>query len=359
MMQAIESGLPELGRLEDLPPAYRGSLESNNLVPLWPNLRSFLPPNMPLARTRPARWAYSELRPLLMEAGRLTPMEKAERRVLALANPGHGRERMKVTASIYLGMQLLLPGELAPSHRHTPNAARLIVEGERAYTEVNGVRHFMSPGDLILTPTGMWHEHGHHGSAPVVWLDILDLPLVYELEAAYVEEGRGHAQAAKSQSTYFKSGVVPSPGFERNQQAYPIVRYPWAEVRDALHCMAAADTGAEPLQVTYVNPETGADCLAAIGFHAVMIRPAETRILPIRSCAAVFHVIEGAAEIQVNEVPMPMSRADTCCAPGFAHVRLRNVDRGSPCFLFVADESPLQRKLGLYEVRSGSGRFSK
>jgi gentisate 1,2-dioxygenase len=285
-------------------------------------------------------------------------MEKAERRVLALANPGHGRERMKVTASIYLGMQLLLPGELAPSHRHTPNTARLIVEGERAYTEVDGVKHFMSPGDLILTPSGMWHEHGHHGNAPVVWLDILDLPLVYELEAAYVEEGRGHGRSASSERIYCKSGVVPSPRFERNQQSHPIVRYPWGEIREALQRMAKANTGAEPLQVTYVNPETGEDCLTAIGFHAMMIRPGEAQTLPVRSCAAVFHVIEGSAEIHINELPMQVSRADTCCAPGFANVRLRNVDPGAPCFLFVADESPLQRKLGLYEIRSGSGRFN-
>ncbi|MFY7982947.1 MAG: cupin, partial [Burkholderiaceae bacterium] len=79
-----------LGRLEDLPQDYRDELTRLNLVPLWPNLRALLPPGVPSRNTRPVHWPYATLRPLLMRAGELTPMEKAERRVLVLANPGHG-----------------------------------------------------------------------------------------------------------------------------------------------------------------------------------------------------------------------------------------------------------------------------
>ena len=114
----------ELGRLEDLPRDYREALTEQNLVPLWPNLRSVLPPRKPQPKTKPACWSYQALRPLLLKAGELTPVEKAERRVLVLANPGHGLENMQASAAIYLGMQLLLPGEWAPSHRHSPNAVR-------------------------------------------------------------------------------------------------------------------------------------------------------------------------------------------------------------------------------------------
>ena len=127
---------------------------------------------------------------LLLKAGEPTPIEKAERRVLVLANPGHGLEKMQASATLYLGMQLLLPGEWAPAHRHTPNAVRMIVEGEGAYTTVNGEKCTMSRGDLILTPTGLWHEHGHDGDQPVIWLD---LPLVDYIEASYVNEGKAQA----------------------------------------------------------------------------------------------------------------------------------------------------------------------
>ena len=144
--------MDELGRLEDLPQAYRDELSALNLVPLWPSLRSVLPRQVPARRTQPTCWPYRTLRPLLMRAGELTPMEKAERRVLVMANPGHGLEKMQASAAIYLGMQLLLRGERAPSHRHTPNAVRMVVEGRGAGTTVDGEKGPMRRGDLILTP---------------------------------------------------------------------------------------------------------------------------------------------------------------------------------------------------------------
>ena len=73
---------------------------------------------------------------------------------------------------------MILPGEIAPAHRHTQSALRFIVEGEGAYTAVDGERAYMNPGDLILTPSWSWHDHGHEGSDPMVWLDGLDIPQV-------------------------------------------------------------------------------------------------------------------------------------------------------------------------------------
>ncbi len=130
------------------------------------------------------------MRPPLMQAAEMTPIEKAERRVLVLANPGHGPEKMHASSSIYLGMQLLLPGEWTPAHRHTPNAVRNIVAGKGAYTKVEGEKCPMRRGDLIPTAAGLSHEYGHDDKEPVLWLDVLDLPLVYYMEASYVTAGQ-------------------------------------------------------------------------------------------------------------------------------------------------------------------------
>ena len=108
------------------------------VAPLWPMMRNVLPHDAPNPVTKPAHWAFQDLRPLLLRAGELTPVEKAERRVLVLSDPGRGAGAMQATASIYAGMQLLLPGETAPAHRHTPSAARIIVEGKGGYTVVDG-----------------------------------------------------------------------------------------------------------------------------------------------------------------------------------------------------------------------------
>ncbi len=342
----------DLGRLEDLPQEYRDSLTRLNLVPLWPSLRAVLPPGVPTRKTQATHWPYATLRPLLMRAGELTPMEKAERRVLVLANPGHGLENMKASPAIYLGMQLLLPGEWAPSHRHTPNAVRMVVEGEGAYTTVDGERCPMKRGDLILTPTGLWHEHEHAGTEPVVWLDVLDLPMVHYAEASYAIEGkRQPVQPGRGDQAYLAGGLVPTPVFARNDKAYPMLRYPWDQARAALLSLAADRPELEAVQMTYVNPETGGNALNILGFHALMLRPGQKLRLPARSPSQVFHAIEGRVEAQAVGRTFTLAEADTCCAPGYEAVTLRNVDAGAPAFVFIADEAPLHRKLGVYEDR--------
>ena len=344
--------MQELGKLEDLPQSYRDDLKNLNLVPLWPSLRAVLPPKVPTRQTLPTHWAYSTLKPLLLQAGELTPIEKAERRVLVLANPGHGLENMKASPAMYLGMQLLLPGEWAPSHRHTPNAVRMIVEGEGAYTTVDGEKCPMSRGDLILTPTGLWHEHGHDGTDPVVWLDVLDLPLVYYMEASYHINGdRQTINTGNGDKQNTRSGVAPTRMFDRSSRAYPMLRYPWADTKAALQALAADDAAQECVQVTYINPETGGDAENILGFYALMLRPGQSLRLPARSPAQVFHVIEGQVEARIEDKTFNMVEADTCCAPGYEAVTLKNLRTDQSSFVFIADESPLHRKLGVYENR--------
>lgn len=289
----------------------------------------------------------------MLKAGELTPIEKAERRVLVLANPGHGLEKMQASSTIYLGMQLLLPGEWAPAHRHTPNAVRMIVEGEGAYTTVDGEKCLMSRGDLILTPTGLWHEHGHDGDKPVVWLDVLDLPMVYYMEASYVTEGK--AQTVNSDAAglaYQRGGVVPAPVFARSQSPFPMLRYPWVDVRAALETLARTQPEIEAVQVAYINPETGGDAQKILGFSALMLRPGETLNLPARSTAMVFHQIEGSASIKADSSSFKLGEADTCCFPGYTPITLSNGSTTHASFVFIADDAPLQKKLGVYEVRN-------
>ncbi len=343
----------ELGRIEDLPADYVEKLRSHNLVPLWPSLRALLPPTVPKVQTQATHWPYEVIRPLLMRAGELTPIEKAERRVLVLANPGHGLDKMQASAAMYLGMQLLLPGEWAPSHRHTPNAVRMVVEGEGAWSTVDGEKCPMKRGDLILTPTGLWHEHGHDGSEPVIWLDVLDLPLVYYMEASYhVNGGRQLVKPQHGERAYARGGMLPTPVFERSSKAYPMLRYPWADARAALESLADDQADLETVQITYANPETGEHCENILGFYALMLRPGQTLQLPVRSPAMVFHLIEGEAEIITGSQRFALAEADTCCTPGYSGVGLRNRSSTSPAFLFIADETPLHRKLGVFESRS-------
>jgi gentisate 1,2-dioxygenase len=339
-----------LGTLDELPRDYVAELTRASLVPLWPSMRALLPPHAPRTATLPAHWQWTAIRPLLLRAGELTPMDKAERRVLVLANPGRGLENLQASAAIYLGMQLVLPGETAPSHRHTPNAARIVVEGEGAVTLVEGESCAMEPGDLILTPTGQWHEHRHTGRVPVIWLDVLDLPLMVYLDVSYAVEGAPQTGQPPAYG-YAAGGLAPVAHGQRVQGAYPLLRYEWRRTRDALQALAGSSKPGAPVQLAYVNPETGGQCLNTLAFAAMLLHPGEEVALPRDSSARVFHAVEGVGDAQVNDTAIAFEHADTFCAPGLATVRLANRSSRAPLYLISADESPLQRKLGVYEQR--------
>lgn len=139
--------------------------------------------------------------------------------------------------------------------------------------------------------------------------------------------------------------------FERSNKAYPMLRYPWSEARAALLAMAADPANTEAVQITYVNPETGADAQNILGFYALMLRPGQTLRLPVRSPAVVFHQIEGQVEATMAGQTFTLAEADTCCAPGYTATTLCNLSADQPAFVFMADESPLHRKLGVLENR--------
>jgi gentisate 1,2-dioxygenase len=208
----------------------------------------------------------------------------------------------------------------------------------------------MLPGDLILTPTGLWHEHRHQGTVPVIWLDVLDLPLMVYLDVSYAIEGSPQ-KVQPAEYGYPAGGLTPLVHGRRAQGAYPLLRYEWQRTRDALQAFAARCERGTPVQLAYVNPETGGDCLNTFAFAAMMLRPGEEIVLPRASAARVFHAVEGSGDAQVNDAAVAFDRADTFCAPGWANVRLANRSARAPAFLVTADESPLQRKLGVYEQR--------
>jgi gentisate 1,2-dioxygenase len=342
------------GTIDELPRAYREELTERNLVPLWPSLRAALPHGMPIRRTRAMVWRYAQdVRPCLLTAGDLTPIEKAERRVLVLANPGLGLDSMQATPAIFIGMQMILPGETAPNHRHSPSAVRFVVEGHGGYTIVDGEKLPMQRGDLILTPSGLWHQHGHEGTEPVIWLDALDLPTVLALEASYAVEGTPQTirnEPDGSQTRYRRAGLLPYRGLAARRTAYPLLRFPWDEVREALVALAGVTDRGEAVHLAYVNPETGEECLPALGFSALMLRPSETITPQRRSTSAVLHVVEGAIEAVIDGDELAAETADTVAVPTHARVTLRNSSADSPAFLFQVDDAPLQRKLGFLEV---------
>src|SRR4051794_18081180 len=212
--------------------AFNGRLGQKHAAPLW-NVLGAIVPREPHTPCLPALWRYDELRPLLMEAGELITAEEAERRVVILENPGvPGASR--ITQTLYAGLQLILPGEIARTHRHTAAALRLVIEGTGAYTAVEGERTTMHPGDFILTPSWTYHDHGNPTSEPVVWLDGLDIPLVNMFDTSFAEH---HPETMHPVSrnegdsqVQFGSNLMPLD-YTPERKSSPLFTYPYARSR--------------------------------------------------------------------------------------------------------------------------------
>jgi gentisate 1,2-dioxygenase len=165
---------------------FYGRLRPLSLSPLWEVLGRLVPPQ-PQSPAACAHWRYNDVRPFLNEAGQLISAEEAERRVLVLENPALAGQS-RITSTLYAGLQLVLPGEVAACHRHTQSALRFVMEGSGAFTAVDGEPVHMQQWDLVLTSSMRWHDHGNRTDTPIIWLDGLDIPLVAFFDAGFAEK---------------------------------------------------------------------------------------------------------------------------------------------------------------------------
>src|SRR5437870_12048677 len=265
--------------------AFYQRIAGHSLAPLWEVLHGLVTPT-PQTPCVPVLWRYDEIRPFLMEAGSLITAREAERRVLILRNPGM-QGQAAVTRTLFAGLQLILPGEVAPSHRHTQSALRFVVEGEGAYTAVDGERTTMHPGDFIITPSWTFHDHGNPGDAPVIWLDGLDIPMVAFFDAGFAERYPQELQPVSRPEgdalARFGANMLPLD-YAVSSGTTPIFTYPYARCRQALERLRGhgAPHASHGLKMQYSNPATGGYPMPTIGAF-IQLLPAGFQGLPYRA----------------------------------------------------------------------------
>lgn len=327
-----------------------------HLVPLWDIMRGMLPPE-PQPQALPHHWRLGDWRPPLIDAATLVTAEAAERRVLLLENPAYAGE-YRVAATMHAGLQLLAPGETAKPHRHSQAALRFVIEGAGAHTSVDGVRQEMQPGDFILTPAFTWHEHENPGTAPMIWLDGLDLPLVRLLGSTFAQfsptQNPFAATTTASAVARFGPGLLPTL---RVDHAKPsgATRYAYAEARGALAALQAAgsiDTS-HGFRLHYADPSSGGHAMPTLaaylqllpaGFHGALYQSTE---------AFVHYVVEGGGSTDIYAIDGTMqsiawSRGDLFVIPGWlAHRHAAHEDT----VLFNFSDAAAQQNLGLWRER--------
>ena len=215
---------------------YSREISRLNAKPLWERTTRMAPGT----KATPAIWRYADMRPQLLRAAELISTQQAERRVLMLENPGLPGSGY-ITSSLYTGMQIILPGEVARAHRHASNAMRFIIEGIGAYSTVEGERVPMHPGDFVLTPYWTWHDHGHTGTEPVIWLDALDNPFAEMFGTMFRENYPHEAQKvslpAGDTAARFGAGLLPIE-IRSAKLASPLLAYPYDKTRETLDQLA-------------------------------------------------------------------------------------------------------------------------
>ena len=172
--------------------AFYKKIDGENLSALWNVMGDLITPE-PRSACRPHLWKFDAIRDYMTEAGKLITAKEATRRVLVLENPGL-RGQSKVTTSLFAGVQMVIPGDVAPAHRHSQSALRFVLEGKGAATAVDGERSAMEPGDFVITPSMTWHDHSNETSEPMFWLDGLDIPMVQFFDASFAEDSKEDQQ---------------------------------------------------------------------------------------------------------------------------------------------------------------------
>jgi gentisate 1,2-dioxygenase len=266
-----------------------------------------------------------------------------------LENPGL-RGRSCITRSLYCGLQLILPGEIAPSHRHSQSALRFIVEGTGAYTAVDGERTTMHPGDFIITPAWTWHDHGNPGNEPVVWMDGLDIPIVQFFDAGFMETFPEEAQPVSRPEgdSYARYGanMVPLEGLPASKTS-PIFSYPYARSRETLHALSrnGEPDNCHGWKMQFINPLTGGPAMPTMGAF-IQLLPGRFRSSGYRATdATVYSVVEGTGRVDIDGQRFAFEPRDTFVVPSWRRV---SIETDGECVLFSYSDRPAQLALGLW-----------
>jgi len=326
---------------------YYRRIAKHDMAPLWKVMNSVVTEE-PKTRCAPVVWHYDDVKSLVMESGGLITAEEAKRRVLILENPAmHGES--KATNTLFAGIQMILPGEVAPAHRHVSAAIRFVLDGEGAYTAVEGEKAFMSPGDFVITANWAPHDHGNPSKKPMLWLDVLDFPAVNFFEASFAENFDAPTQETTRQDgdslSFYGSGVLPdgTPSMNRS----PVINYTYARTRPIVERMMQAGEidKRHGARVRYANPVTGGPVLPTMTAWLAML-PKGFRGEPYRATDGTILVcVEGQGRTDVDGEVLEWGPNDIFVVPPWKRYR-HTAPKES--VLFSISDRPAQEALGIW-----------
>ncbi|HZT52573.1 MAG TPA: cupin domain-containing protein, partial [Stellaceae bacterium] len=319
---------------------------------LWERFHEIVAP-APKPRAVPNLWNYRALRPKLIQAAEMISQKDAERRTLMLENPAL-RGEARITDSLYSGLQLIMPGEVAAPHRHTPSAMRMVFESDRAYSSIDGERCDMRPGDLILNQSWYMHGHVHEGDAPHVSMTCLDTPMVRFFGATFAEPPEASFRETRPEGdglARFGSSMLPMDYVARSRVS-PLSRYPYERTREALYRLSRNGEidACHGLKLEYVNPVDGGSVLPTMSAFMQLL-PAGFRGAAFQTTASfVYAAIEGTGRTTIGGRVFEWQPRDIFAVPSwYPH----HHEADGEAVLYSFSDRVVQTKLGLLRERRG------
>ena len=338
-------------------PVFTDKVRGAHLTEYW-KVRSGFQPTDVQTSVVPHLWKWSDVFPLVIQSGGEVPVEDAERRALQLQNPG--LKTPYVTNTLLAALQLILPGESAPCHRHTTNASRFVMHGQGGFTTIDGEKCPMTPGDLILTPSWSWHDHGNDGNEEVIWLDMLDVPLVHALDSSLYDfsypndlDSNAAIQTVTksidhSYNLYSNGGLLPKFVTADSKGRSPLLVYKWSDVHEALvRLKRHKGSPYDGILMEYTNPLTGASALSTLSFHVQLLQAKQQTSTHRHNSSTVYCVVRGHGSTIIDGKSFEWSERDVFVVPSWAwhsHVNLENED----AILYSVSDAPALEKLSLY-----------
>ena len=288
---------------------------------------------LPIGRGKPYLWAAHDMQSFLDEAAEALPESMTARRSVLCNNPGLQRGTV---ATINMGIQMILPGEVAWAHRHSISALRFVIRGDtRLATTVDGTVCPMESGDLILTPGGTWHDHFNGGDEPLMWLDVLDGPVLNAINQTVFQNFGDKRQAPRNEKQH--------EGTDSSAE----LRFAWSTVETALSKRTLDQI--DPCQghvYDYLDAASGRHPMRTLGCRMHLLPGGfEGQTFRCRP-NAVFHAFRGDGRVEIDGETLHWRKGDCFAIPGWCERRITIPD-GNDCYLFEVHDEPLLINLGL------------
>lgn len=324
--------------------------------------------HIPHSRHIPAVWKYEQTKSLLLRAADLVDAKEAERRAVLMINPGPKQAPFTLD-TLLAAHQLIIPGEQALCHRHTPFAVRFLIEGDSGqyttmteyegivligagYTAISGKKMFMKPGDLIITPSWNWHDHGNEGQTNVIWLDGLNIPLFKHIPVDFTE----HYGKLERRSGWIPADIEVEEIYGVNTHESKIVsddvasdmKFSWAKTQAKLDASGGSYATEE-----YLLPD-GKPVSTTIGAFATRVGAGKSSRQIQETSGNIFQVHSGRGYTEVTspdgeKYTLQWSKSDSFCIPSW--YRFQIFAGSEDAYLFSFSDKPMQVTLGYWRCK--------